>query len=327
MERCVLAMQTGRPAKAGLLVPVELAGGRRQVVDPLGAVDLGGDRLDLLAQRRLVAVEHVELAGLPGGLDHRFSQLDRALPTVFEMRAHCSARPHRAGDLPDGGVLRREVARHGVDGHDRSDPVTAHYGDVRKEVGRAELDLLGVLLEHGLRQRATCNDAVPPRVQLHRPHRRHHHRGVGHKARRPALDVEEALGAHVRPESRFGDEELSRMNPDQVGHHRRVAVGDVAEGPGVHEDGGVLERLQQVGLDGITHDDRHGAGCLELLGSDGLVGRRVANDDPPHAPSQVAQRGGEGEHGHHLGRCGDVEAGLPGCAVLFRPEPAHNMAK
>ena len=117
------------------------------------------------------------------------------------------------------------------------------------------------------------------------------------------------------------------MYPDQVGHHRRVAVGDVAEGAGVHEDGCVLERLQQVGLDGIADDDRHGTGGLELLGGDGLAVRRVADDDPSHALAQVAQRRGEREHGHHLGRRGDVEAGLPRRAVLFRPEPAHNVAK
>ena len=66
-------------------------------------------------------------------------------------------------------------------------------------------------------------------------------------------------------------------------------MGDVAEGAGVHEDRSVLERLQQVGLDGIAHDDRHGPGRLELLGGDGLAARRVAHDDPPHALAQVAQ--------------------------------------
>jgi hypothetical protein len=310
MERWVLAMQTGRPPKPAC----------SYLSSWLAAADL-------LAQRRLVAVEHLELAGLRRGLDHRFRQLDRALPTVFEVRAHRCPRPHRAGDLPDGSMLRGKVARHGVDRHDRGDPVTAHHGDVREEVGRAELDLLGVLLEHGLRQRTPRNDAVPPRVQLHRPHRRHHHRGIGREARRPALDVEEALRAHVGPEPRFGDEELPGMNPDQVGHDRRVAVGDVAERAGVHEDGGVLERLQEVGLDGVTHDDRHGSRGLELLGGDRLAGCRVTHDDPPHTAPQVAQRGGESEHGHHLGRCGDVKTGLPWRAVLFRPEPAHNVAK
>ena len=169
------------------------------------------------------------------------------------------------------------------------------------------------------------HDAVPPRVQLHRPDRRHHDRGIGHEARRPALDVEEALGAHVGAEPGLGDQELPGVDPDQVGHHRRVAVGDVAEGPGVDQRGRVLERLQQVGLDGVAHDHGHGAGGLELLRGDRVTGRGVAHDDASHALTQVAQRRGEREHRHHLGGRGDVEAGLPRRAVLLRPESAHDV--
>ena len=67
--------------------------------------------------------------------------------------------------------------------------------------------------------------------------------------------------------------------------------------------------------------------ALQLLGGDRLAGRRVAHDDPPHALAQVAQRRGEREDGHHLGRRGDVEPGLPRRAVLLRPEPAHDVAQ
>ena len=176
-------------------------------------------------------------------------------------------------------MLGAEVALHGVDGDDRCHAVAAHDGQVGQQVGRAELDLLGVLLEHRRRERASRHDAVPPRVQLHRPDGRHHHSGVGHEARCPALDVEEALRTHVGPEARLGDEEITRVDPDQVGHHRRVPVGDVAEGPGVHQHRRVLQRLQQVGLDGVAHDHRHRAGRLQLLRGDGLAGRGVADHD------------------------------------------------
>ena len=148
----------------------------------------------------------------------------------------------------------------GVDGDHGCHAVAADDRQVGQEVGRAELHLLRVLLEHGRRQRAAGHHPVPARVQLHRPHRRHHDGGVGHEARGAALDVEEALRSHVGAEARLGDEVLAGVDPDQVGHHRRVAVGDVAEGTGVDEDGGVLEGLQQVRLDGVAHDHRHGAG-------------------------------------------------------------------
>src|SRR5271165_2879769 len=44
-----------------------------------------------------------------------------------------------------------------------------------------------------------------------------------------ALDVEEPLRAHVGAEPGLGDQELAGVDADQVGHHTRVAVGDVAE--------------------------------------------------------------------------------------------------
>ena len=115
------------------------------------------------------------------------------------------------------------------------------------------------------------------------------------------------------------------MNADQVGHHGRIAVGDVAEGAGVDEHRRVLERLQQVGLDGVAHDHGHGAGRLDLLGGDGLAGRGVADHNAPHALAHVAQRRRQREHGHHLGRRRDVEPGLARRAVLLRPEPADDV--
>ena len=118
----------------------------------------------------------------------------------------------------------------------------------------------------------------------------------------PALDVEEALGAHVGPEAGLGDEEVAGVDPDQVGDHRRVAVGDVAEWAGVDEHRRVLERLQQVGLDGVAHDHGHGPGGLELLGRDRLAAAGVADDDPSQPAAHVAQGRREGQDGHDLRR-------------------------
>ena len=224
-------------------------------------------------------------------------------------------------------MLGREVAVDRVDGDDGRDPVAAHDGQVGQEIGRAELHLLGALLEHGGRQRAPGHDAVSPGVQLHRPHSRHHDRGVGYEARGPALDVEEPFGPHVGAEPGLGHQVLAGVNPDQVRHHRRVAVGDVAEGAGMDEHRGVLERLQEVGLDGVAHDHRHGPGGLQLLRRHRLTGRGVADDDAAHALPQVAQRASQREHGHHLGGRRDVEPRLPGDAVLLGAEAADDVAQ
>jgi len=131
-------------AEPGPLVHVELGWPPPVGSPPRRPVDLGRHPLDLLPQRRLVVVEHVELPWLRGGLDDCLGQLDRTLSALLEVRAHRSPRPGRCSDLADGSVLRREVTRHGVDGDDGRHAVTPHDGKVGQEIGRAELHLLGV---------------------------------------------------------------------------------------------------------------------------------------------------------------------------------------
>ena len=196
-----------------------------------------------------------------------------------------------------------------------------------QEIGRAELHLGRVLLQHLRRQGPARDHPVPARVQLHRAHRRDHDRGVRHEARGAALDVEEALCSHVCAESRFGDEVVAGVDPDQVGHHGRVAVRDVAEGTGMDQDRRVLEGLQQVRLYGVAHDHRHGAGGTQLLGGHRLARRGVAHHDPPHPLAQVAQVPREGEHRHHLRGRGDVEPGLARDAILLGAKAAHDVAQ
>ena len=93
-------------------------------------------------------------------------------------------------------------------------------------------------------------------VGLEAAHGGHQNGGVRGDARVAALDVEEALGAHVGTEAGLGEEEVAGVDADAVGHDRAVAGGDVAERAGVHEGWGVLQRLHEVGLDGLTQDAR-----------------------------------------------------------------------
>ena len=139
------------------------------------------------------------------------------------------------------------------------------------QVRRAEQDVLGVLGEHLLGQRAAGDDLVLAGVALERADGRDHDGGVRLEAGDAALDVEEPLGAHVGAEARLGDEEVAGVDADQVGDHAAVAVRDVAEGARVHEDRRVLQRLQQVRLERLAHDDGGGARRLELLGGDRLA--------------------------------------------------------
>ena len=59
----------------------------------------------------------------------------------------------------------------------------------------------------------------------------------------------------------------------------------VAEWSGVDEHRGVLGGLQQVGFDGVLHDDGHGTCRMEVLGTHRLTAAGVGDDDAPQPGS------------------------------------------
>ena len=201
-------------------------------------------------------------------------------------------------DLVDGGDVFVVVAGEHVDRNDRSAAVDLHVLKLLAQVVAALVDLVGVCLEKGRGQWLARDDAMVAGVGLEAADGRHEHRRVRSETRVAALDVEESLGAHVGAEAGLGQQEVARVDPDSVGHDRAVAGGNVAEGAGVHESGGVLERLHQVWFDRLPQDDGHRSGCADVFGGDGLTGLCVAEHDAAHAGSQVEQIGRERQRGH-----------------------------
>ena len=150
---------------------------------------------------------------------------------------------------------------------------------------------------------------------------------IGNHARRAALDVEEALGPHVGSEAGLGDQVVAAALADEVADDAAVAVSNVAEGAGMHDDGCVLQRLQQVRLQCFLHDDGHRASGMKLLGGDRIAVLRVADHDATHTSAHVVQRSGEGEDGHDLGGSGDVETGLTSDAIHLAAEADDDVAQ
>ena len=317
----------GQVAEAVLLVAGQLRVCRRGVGDVGSAVDLGGDLLDLRLQGVRVVVAELKVARLVAGLDHGVGQVDRAFATVAEVGAHRHAGADALRYLADRLVLAGEVAREGVDGDDRGDAMDLHVLDLLDQVGRTGAHIVGVLGQQVGGQWLSGHDLELAAVRLQRAHGGDQDRCVGHHARGTALDVEEALRAHVGAEAGLGDQVVAAALADQVADDAAVAMGDVAERAGVHDDWRVLERLQQVGLQCLLHDDRHRAGTVELLGGDRLTGLGVADDDATHAGTHVGQRSGKGEDGHHFGGGGDVEAGLACDSVHLAAEADDDVAQ
>ncbi len=239
------------------------------------------------------------------------------------MAGEFGAHAHRGRQFANGVDLAGMVAGEGIDRHHRVEAVGAYVVNLLEQVGAAFAHLIGGFRQQRGGQRLAGYHLVAAAVVFHGPHGYHQHRRIRHEARGPALDVEEALGAHVGSEPRLGDHEIAGMQADVVGDDRGVAMRDVAEGAGVYQRRGVFEGLQQVGLEGFLEQHRHGTGGTNLLGGDRRAAAVQAHDHPAQAPTQIDQRVCQCQHRHHLRGGGDLEAALAGNAVTA-PAEAHD---
>ena len=178
---------------------------------------------------------------------------------------------------------------------------------VAQQVGQASLDGVQVLCrELGLGHAA---------VVLEGAHRCNQHHRVGAQACHAALDVQELLRAQVRTEAGLGHHVVSQLQGRSRGLDGVAAVGDVGEGAAVHEGGVVLQRLHQVGLDGVLQKGRAGALGVNVGNGDGLAVVGVGDDHAAQARLEVHEVGRQAEDGHDLRGHGDVEAVLARHAV------------
>ena len=95
----------------------------------------------------------------------------------------------------------------------------------------------------------------------------------------------------------------------------------------MHERRVVLERLDQVRLDGVLEQSGASTLGLDVGNGDRLAGTAVSHDHATQALLQVVEAGGEAEHGHDLGSDGDVEAVLTGNAVTGGAEAVDHVAQ
>ena len=152
-------------------------------------------------------------------------------------------------------------------------------------------------------------------MQLQSPQRGDQHRGIGPKSGLPALDVEELLGAQIGAEARLGDHVICELERSLGGHHRVATMSDVRERPTVDDGWIVLERLDEIRLEGILQECRHRTFGGEVSRRDGLAAAVVADDDVAEPALQVLQILGQAKNRHHLRRHGDVVSILAGITI------------
>src|SRR3954470_81247 len=276
--------------------------------DPVATVDTRHYRLDLSLDRLVERIDGREIGRLLRGGDHGFGErrsafapVDHRLVPLGREGAVCER------DLADLLNLLVSVSRETVDGDHGVETEPADGREVADHVGRAGRNRL----------RPALGIAA---VVLERLHRRHENDGARRQLADSADDVEELLHPHVGAEARLGDDDVAELERDAVGDERVVAVRNVRERAAVDERRLTLERLNEVRLDRLLEEDGHRTRGLQLLGGHRLALVRRADRDRAEPRAQVEEiervRGGR----HHLGRRGDVEAGLAGVAVRATAE-------
>ena len=285
-------------------------------------VDALGDGVELVLDGALELIGEAEvLVGLLlAHADDFLSQGDGALAALGPVLGEHGVDAQLPALCLDELELGVGVCGEGVDGHHAGQLVDVlDVAHMLEQVGQAGLEGLEVFsgeLGEG--------DAG---VVLEGAHGGDDDHGGGLEAGEAALDVEELLGTQVGAETCLGDGVVAGLHGKGGCLDGVATVGDVGEGAAVDEGGGALQGLDQVGLEGVLQQGRHGAFGLEVVGGDGLAVVGVAHDDAGQALLEVGDGGGQAEDGHDLGCDGDVEAVLAGHALLVSAQAVHDVAE
>ena len=161
--------------------------------------------------------------------------------------------PHlRQGHLrPVGGAgllhqcqLRRRVAGEAGQGHHCRQTVDLRdVLDVPQQIGETPAQGCRVLRgQLGL---------IGAAVELQSPDRGHDHHCIRPQSRSAALDIQKFLGTQIGAEARLRYHIVPQPQGGLGGGHTVAAVGDVGEGATVDDGGSPLQRLGQIGADGV----------------------------------------------------------------------------
>ena len=242
----------------------------------------------------------MQFALLHGGFAHRLCQRFAPLAALQEhvckhdFRARFAHAAHHRLDL-GGGVAGKAV--HGHD--DRLSVDVFHVLDVFIQVGHARLQRGQVFFRKG--------SLVRPAVQFERLDGGDDDDAVGLDARHAALGIEEFFSPQVGAEARLRDHPVCQRQRRIGGDDAVAAVGDVGERPAVHDGGGALQRLHEVGLDGVLQQRAHGALRVQVARVHVFAFAVFAHDDIAQAPLQVLEGRCQAQDRHHLAGGGDLE--------------------
>mmetsp|Transcript_21375 Transcript_21375/g.36431 ORF Transcript_21375/g.36431 Transcript_21375/m.36431 type:complete len:214 (-) Transcript_21375:707-1348(-) len=169
-------------------------------------------------------------------------------------------------------------------------------------------------------QRCACDYRGSTPVHLESTYSGNKHHTVGAQPGCTTLDVHVLLKTNVRTKASLSDHVAIRPHQLQrnlIRHNGRVAMRNVGKRTRMHENGRVLQRLHECGLDGVLHQHSEGPSHTQVICSDGITRPAGADDHAPQAFAHVRQVHCQSQDSHDLGSDCNVKAGLPGLAPLL----------
>ena len=249
---------------------------------------------------------------LAGG-HHLLRQRRTALPSLGKDLAFRHAYAPAAAFLPDQSQLLRQIIREAVDRHHHRHAVLLQILDVRTQVTQAAGSGFGV--------RPAAGGFIAAPVVAQGAHRYHQHRRRRRQPRRGTFDIKEFFGAQVAAEARLGDGIFGQGKGQAGGPHRVAAVGDIGKGAAVHQAGGMLQRLHQVGAQRVAQQRRHGALRPQVTGKNRGPSGGIAHQNAAQPLPQIRQIPRQAQDRHDLAGHADLEAVPAGNAVGLATQP------
>ncbi len=146
----------------------------------------------------------------------------------------------------------------------------------------------------------------------------------------PALttfDVNELREAALSSETVLGDDIIGQLQGHQIGQHRVVTMSNVGEGEAMADHRMPFQGLDQIRLQGIYKECRHGAGHFQILAGYGFAVIGIGDNGSADPLPQILKPCGQSVNGRSLGRNGDVEVGHPRIAVGPSAEPDDHLSQ
>ena len=296
--------------KAPCGVAVELGARLGRERYAVRAVNLGGNRAQLLLQRRVESIDGLHV-GHRMRIDERDDLFGKRLRTRATARERFDGRGTHAKRFAFGGNSRELgilVCREAIDGDHHRHAIAAQRVHMVAQVGEA-----GFEVALALRAQALHGDDE--------------NRGGGQNAVHAHHDVEIFFRAQIGCEAALVHHVIGQPNGHLLRDDAAGSMRDVGKGAGVHKGRRALGGLDEIGPQCVVEQRQHGAGCTQIGGSDGQAGACCANHDCIETPAQVFAAGGQAKNRHDLRRGGDDESAGAIGRIAARIHAHHNVAQ